>query len=88
MHVLEFAVSLRCMTFHCIAKLMHFIPQLTNDILFTDINVEVFRREDSRGRPYPKDMRKFALTLHLYGPKAYNYASRMLPLPSTRSLSR
>lgn len=37
-----------------------------------------------RGRRYSEEMKKFATTLHYYSPRAYEYMSKMFPMPSTR----
>ncbi|KAJ8261745.1 hypothetical protein GJAV_G00157930 [Gymnothorax javanicus] len=38
--------------------------------------------------PYTEEQQSFALTLHLCGPKAYDYLSKRVNLPSTRTLRR
>lgn len=61
-------------------------PQL-NDVLLSlrEIPMELFKRPVS---DYSVDQRLFALTLHLYGPKAYEYLrhERKLPLPGPKKL--
>ncbi|KAH9367249.1 hypothetical protein HPB48_013132 [Haemaphysalis longicornis] len=40
--------------------------------------------QQPRGRRYSEEMKKFATTLHYYSPRAYDYVSKMFPMPSTR----
>ena len=37
---------------------------------------------------YSDEQRRFAVTLHLYGSKAYDYVRQKIPLPHPRSLRR
>lgn len=76
----------------CCGPLLEIFTQLkkimeTNTLL-ADLPHQLFMKEHTSGTPYSEQMRKFALTLHLYGPKAYEYASSILPLPSTRTLRK
>ncbi|RVE64489.1 hypothetical protein OJAV_G00126390 [Oryzias javanicus] len=54
---------------------------------YSDLQIDLFSKQ---GHEYTKDQREFALTLHLHGPKAYNYLrdSLHLPLPHPHTLQR
>lgn len=52
---------------------------------YTDLDLELFQRD---GSAYSETMKKFALTLSLYGSKAYNFARTKFPLPCYRTLQR
>lgn len=54
---------------------------------YSDLQVE---STEKQGHEYTKDYRELALTLHLHGPKAYNYLreSQRLPLPHPHTLQR
>lgn len=55
--------------------------------LITDIPVELFQKAE---KSYSKEQTDFALTLHMYGPKAYSYLrdTMKVPLPHPRTLQR
>ena len=53
--------------------------------IFTDIPADLFQR---KATAYSEEQRKFAMTLHLYSPKAYEFLRQHLPLPAPRSLRR
>ena len=38
------------------------------------------------GRRYPDEVKRFALTLHFYSPRAYDYLRNVFSLPHTSSL--
>ena len=50
----------------------------------SELPVDMFHKTPHHG--WTEEMRQFALTLHLYGPKAYEYARKFIPLPATRTL--
>ncbi|KAJ8264015.1 hypothetical protein GJAV_G00144120 [Gymnothorax javanicus] len=52
---------------------------------FKDFPIQLFKTSSTW---YSEEQRRFALTLHLYGPKAYEYWAKKIPLPSTRNLRR
>jgi hypothetical protein len=52
---------------------------------YVDIPVDLFRKPTDG---YTDDQKTFALTLHLYSPKAYEFLRSQLPLPSSRSIRR
>ncbi|XP_054630981.1 THAP domain-containing protein 6-like isoform X2 [Dunckerocampus dactyliophorus] len=54
---------------------------------YSDLPVHLLSR---KGSDYTKDQREFALTLHLHGPKAYNYLRKSLhlQLPHPHTLQR
>lgn len=52
---------------------------------FEDLPIELLRTAESE---YSEEQKKFALTLHLYGPKAYEFLRTKINLPSTRTLKR
>ncbi|KAM9327590.1 uncharacterized protein KZ484_019055 [Pholidichthys leucotaenia] len=51
---------------------------------YTDVPIHLFDNKLS----YSEEQREFALTLHLCGPKAYEYLSTKIPLPSSSTLRR
>ncbi|XP_061672081.1 THAP domain-containing protein 6 isoform X1 [Syngnathoides biaculeatus] len=55
--------------------------------LYSDLPVHLLSKQ---GNDYTKDQREFALTLHLHGPKAYNYLRKSLhlQLPHPHTLQR
>lgn len=54
-------------------------------LFFTDMPTDMFEREHNK---YSDRMRNFALTLHLYGSKAYDYVRKIMPLPHPKTLCR
>jgi hypothetical protein len=54
---------------------------------FTDVPIQLFKKTQ---KEYTADQRDFALTLHLYGPKAYEFlrSKKNIDLPSTRTMAR
>lgn len=51
--------------------------------------IEEWRRNVKRpktGRRYSAETRKFAMTLHFYSPRAYEYVAKNFPMPSTDTL--
>ncbi|KAJ8281170.1 hypothetical protein GJAV_G00064320 [Gymnothorax javanicus] len=54
---------------------------------YSDLQMDLLAK---KGQEYRKEQREFALTLHLHGPKAYNYLreSLHLPLPHPHTLQR
>ena len=57
--------------------------------LFPDVPIELLAGKKPGGE-YTEDQKAFALTVHLYSPKAYAYLRDevKLPLPHPRSLCR
>ncbi|XP_034018655.1 THAP domain-containing protein 4-like isoform X2 [Thalassophryne amazonica] len=49
-----------------------------------DFPIHLFNKTNS----YTTEQKNFALTLHLYGPKAYQYLRQHIHMPSTRTLRR
>ncbi|XP_042143896.1 uncharacterized protein LOC121834216 [Ixodes scapularis] len=41
-----------------------------------------------KGRRWPQELREFALSMYFHGPKAYRFLSKVLALPTPRSLRR
>lgn len=68
---------------------------LSNNTLLTDlcfrlqlsgIPLDMFSR--TAHGAYTQEMRDFALTLQLYGPKAYDFAATRFPLPHRNTLRK
>ena len=38
------------------------------------------------GKHWKPERKQFATTLHMYGPKAYNFLRKYLPLPGSRTI--
>src|SRR5271155_57914 len=45
------------------------------------------RKRNKSGMRYSDELKKFALTLHFYSPRAYEYVRSTINLPSSRALS-
>ena len=59
--------------------------QLMNIQAYSHIPTELFHKDDSK---YTEEQRRFAVTLHLYSKKAYDFVREHIPLPHPRSLRR
>jgi hypothetical protein len=59
---------------------------MRSNYLITDIPVELFQR--TAHNAWSNQMRTVALTIHLYGAKAYDYLRTIIPMPSPRTLRR
>ena len=46
------------------------------------------QEKDPKGRRYEEEVKKFALTLNFYSPRAYDYIRTVFSLPHARSLSK
>ena len=61
---------------------------------FSSITKELFKSQKSNalvklhGRRYSEDVKKFAITLHFYSPRAYDYMRTLFTLPAPSSLPR
>jgi len=42
----------------------------------------------TKGRRYSDEIKKFALTLHFYSPRAYNFVRKFVPLPNKSLISK
>jgi len=52
-------------------------------MLIVDLPLHLFKNKAAK---YTDPQREFAVTLHFYSPKAYDYMSKHFPLPSVRTL--
>ena len=66
---------------------------LTLNSNLSEVGKEIFKSEmknhnrDSIGRRYSDAMKKFALTLHFYSPRAYEFLRTVINLPSARAIA-
>lgn len=52
---------------------------------FSHIPLELFHRHHTQ---FSEEQKKFAVTLHLYSSKAYDFVQQHIPLPHPRTLRR
>ena len=52
---------------------------------YSNIPIDLFSKNHNM---YTDEQRRFAVTLHLYSSKAYEFVRKHIPLPSPRSLRR